>query len=373
VRIRLVLCFMFPPNPASSADLAAAFLPSSRPQPSPKIELIGKGNSLRHGAVAPACQPVRVHHVAGPPMPLLNFLELLPLPQMFAACLACGALVLFIVTLGVWIALRVLRVPPTRILFDSGILITVLSLMFAVLIGFASAGIWNDEVQARAAVQREANAIENIVALASSYPTELREQIHVEMMRYARNVLDRDWPAMQQRTDANDNLYDRSNSPLVAPGNADFDQGCRRNPAASAVRGADRTNSRSAKRAFATRNDCAQRDLCAPMAGPNADRDRSFDRDHPLTEPGISGARADGGNLCLRGVLGILCYCRPRSPVRWRNRDQANSDRTGHEPYPGRHRQSVACIGASREYGALRPVRFRQLLQRRGARQSLPR
>jgi Protein of unknown function (DUF4239) len=149
-------------------------------------------------------------------MPLLNFLELLPLPQMFAACLACGALVLFIVTLGVWIALRVLRVPPTRILFDSGILITVLSLMFAVLIGFASAGIWNDEVQARAAVQREANAIENIVALASSYPTELREQIHVEMMRYARNVLDRDWPAMQQRTDANDNLYDRSNSPLVA-------------------------------------------------------------------------------------------------------------------------------------------------------------
>jgi hypothetical protein len=124
--------------------------------------------------------------------------------------------VLFIVTVGVWVALRVLRVPPTRILFESGILITVLSLMFAVLIGFASAGIWNDEVQARAAVQREANAIENIVALASSYPTELREQIHVEMMRYARNVLDRDWPAMQQRTDANDNLYDRSNSPLVA-------------------------------------------------------------------------------------------------------------------------------------------------------------
>jgi hypothetical protein len=149
-------------------------------------------------------------------MPLLNFLELLPLPRMFVACLACGAVVLFVVTVGVWVALRVLRVPPTRILFESGILITVLSLMFAVLIGFASAGIWNDEVQARAAVQREANAIENIVALASSYPTELREQIHVEMMRYARNVLDRDWPAMQQRTDANENLYDRSNSPLVA-------------------------------------------------------------------------------------------------------------------------------------------------------------
>ena len=149
-------------------------------------------------------------------MPLLNFLELLPLPQMYFACLACSALVLFVVTIGVWIALRVLRVPPTRILFDSGTLITVLSLMFAVLVGFASAGIWNDEVQARAAVQREANAIENTVALASSYPAELREQINAEMMRYARHVLDRDWPAMQRRTDANENLYDFSNSPLVA-------------------------------------------------------------------------------------------------------------------------------------------------------------
>jgi hypothetical protein len=170
-------------------------------------------------------------------MPLLNFVELLPLPQMFFACLACGALVVFVIAVGVWIALRVLRVPPTRILFDSGILITVLSLMFAVLIGFASAGIWNDEVQARTAVQREANAIENIVALASSYPTELR-----------------DWPAMQQRTDANDNLYNRSNSPLVALINAHFQRGCRRNPAAAVVRCADRTNSRSAKRAFAARN-----------------------------------------------------------------------------------------------------------------------
>jgi hypothetical protein len=291
-------------------------------------------------------------------MPLLNFLELLPLPQMFVACLACGAVVLFVVTVGVWVALRVLRVPPTRILFESGILITVLSLMFAVLIGFASAGIWNDEVQARAAVQREANAIENIVALASSYPTELREQIHVEMMRYARNVLDRDWPAMQQRTDANENLYDRSNSPLVAlvtrisTGAAG---GTQRLPLSEALIG----------QILEVRS--------APMAGPNADRDRSFDRDHPLTEPRISGARADGGNLCVRSVLGILCYCRPRSPVRWRNRDQANSDRTGHETYPGRHRQSVGCIGASREWGALRPVPFRQLLQQCGARQSLPR
>ncbi len=304
-------------------------------------------------------------------MPLLNFVEVLPLPQMFFACLACGALVVFVIAAGVWIALRVLRAPPTRILFDSGILITVLSLMFAVLIGFASAGIWNDEVQARAAVQREANAIENIVALASSYPTELREQIRAEMMRYTRHVLDQDWPAMQQRTDANDNLYDRSNSPLVAlitRISSEAAGGTQRLPLSEAMIG-QILEVRSAR---LQRETIARSGIFAPMAGPITDRDRSFDRDHPLPEPGISGARADGGYLCVRGVLGILCYCRPRSPVRWSNRYQANSDRTGHETYPG-HRQSVTGIGASGEYGALSLVAFSQRLQRRGARQSLPR
>jgi hypothetical protein len=52
-------------------------------------------------------------------MPLLNFLELLPLPQMFVVCVACGALIFFVVLAGVRLTLRVLRAPPTQILFDS--------------------------------------------------------------------------------------------------------------------------------------------------------------------------------------------------------------------------------------------------------------
>jgi hypothetical protein len=147
---------------------------------------------------------------------LLNFLERLPLPELFLACLVCGAVVLIIVLAGARLTLRACGISATQPLFVRDALISALSAMFAIMVAFAAAGIWNDAVQARAAVQREANAIENIVALSSSYPLELREEVHSKMLRYARRVLDSDWPAMQRRTDLNENLYDRSNSPLVA-------------------------------------------------------------------------------------------------------------------------------------------------------------
>jgi hypothetical protein len=148
----------------------------------------------------------------------LTFLEQLPLAELFVACLACGAFVLLMVVVGVRLTLRALRVPPSQTLFEGNILVTLLSVLFTMLVAFSAAGIWNDQVQARAVVQREANAMENIFALASSYPSELREEVYNELIRHGRRVLDSDWPAMQQqlRPDVNENLYDRSNNPLVA-------------------------------------------------------------------------------------------------------------------------------------------------------------
>jgi hypothetical protein len=148
-------------------------------------------------------------------MPPFFFLELLPLPQMFVACIACGAVVLLGVMGGAWLTLRVFKISPKQRVLDSDSLTTGLSTIFALLVAFSAAGIWNDNVQARAAVQREANALENVVALASSYPSDLREEVSTEMMRYARRVLDSDWPAMQRPTDLNEELYDRSDNPLV--------------------------------------------------------------------------------------------------------------------------------------------------------------
>ncbi len=83
-------------------------------------------------------------------------------------------------------------------------MISSLSAIFALMVAFSASGIWNDALQARAAVQREANAIENVTALASHYPEELRDEVHIAMLRYGRRVIENDWPAMQHRAGVND-------------------------------------------------------------------------------------------------------------------------------------------------------------------------
>ena len=113
----------------------------------------------------------------------LTFLEQLPLAELFVGCLACGALVLLMVVVGVRLTLRALRLPPSQTLLEGNILVTLLSVLFSMLVAFSAAGIWNDQIQARAVIQREANAMENIYALASSYPNELREEVYNKLIR----------------------------------------------------------------------------------------------------------------------------------------------------------------------------------------------
>jgi hypothetical protein len=149
-------------------------------------------------------------------MILLNFLELLPLPQLFFMTLVCGVGVGAVVLIAVRLTVRLMGVASTRPLLIRDALISSLSAMFALMVAFSAAGIWSDAIQARSAVQREANAIENIVALSSNFPDGLRAEVHTEILRYARRAVQSDWPAMRRRADVNETLYDRSNSPLVA-------------------------------------------------------------------------------------------------------------------------------------------------------------
>ena len=95
----------------------------------------------------------------------------------------------------------VLGIAPTQSLPIRDALIGSLSAMFALMVAFSAAGSWSDAVQARAAVQREANSIENIIAIAWSFPNEFRDQVHNEILRYARRVVEKDWPAMRHRAE----------------------------------------------------------------------------------------------------------------------------------------------------------------------------
>jgi hypothetical protein len=149
-------------------------------------------------------------------MTLLDFLELLPLGQLFSVTMICGIVVGAAVLIVVRLTVRLIGLPPNSPLLIRDALISSLSAMFALMVAFSAAGIWNDSIQARAAVQREANAIENIVALSSNFSEDLRETVHADILRYARRVVESDWPAMRRRADVNETLYDRSNSPLLA-------------------------------------------------------------------------------------------------------------------------------------------------------------
>ena len=148
-------------------------------------------------------------------MIFLDYLESLPLPQLFLFTIACGLAFGTLVLFAVRGTVRFLRIGRTRPLPIRDALISSLSAMFALMVAFSAAGIWSDAIQARGAVQREANSIENIVAIASSFPEELREEVHSEILRYARRAVQRDWLAMRRRAEVNETLFDRSNSPLV--------------------------------------------------------------------------------------------------------------------------------------------------------------
>ena len=149
-------------------------------------------------------------------MLLLDFLQYLPLAELFAATVFCGVVVGAVVLVSVRLTLRALKVDPEQALPIRESLIGGLTGMFAIMLAFSAAGIWTDDIRAREAVQREANALENIVALASYLPEQLREEVRNQILVFGRRTIDEDWPAMQRRAGLNEPLFERlDRSPIV--------------------------------------------------------------------------------------------------------------------------------------------------------------
>jgi hypothetical protein len=83
------------------------------------------------------------------------------------------------------------------------------------MVAFSAAGIWNDTLQARSAVQREANALENALGVANGLPPALRDTVKSSVINYAKTVVERDWPAMARQASLNDPIYATSGQVLV--------------------------------------------------------------------------------------------------------------------------------------------------------------
>lgn len=140
---------------------------------------------------------------------------------------ALPLLPMFLVTFLIALAAAALIILPVRVTlrrfgFGEGtpfalrdVVVGTTSAMFALMIAFSAAGIWNEANQARAAVQREANALENVLSVAASFPLALRERVRVDVKAYARKVLDVDWPAMVRKAHFTDDVYDQSEKVLI--------------------------------------------------------------------------------------------------------------------------------------------------------------
>jgi hypothetical protein len=95
------------------------------------------------------------------------------------------------------------------------VLVTVTSAMFALMMAFTAAGIWNDTLQARNAVQREAQALENVLALATGFPEDVTKRVRDDIRSYSRLVVERDWPAMGHKLNMDDKAFVGTDRVLV--------------------------------------------------------------------------------------------------------------------------------------------------------------
>ena len=150
-------------------------------------------------------------------MLLLDIIQFLPLTELFVATVFCGLILGTVVLVSVRLVLRAFKVDPKQGLPVRESLIGGLTGMFAIMVAFSAAGIWTDDIRAREAVQREANALENAVALASYLPDELREELRNKVLLFGQRIIEEDWPAMQRRVRPNEQLFPRlDNSPVVS-------------------------------------------------------------------------------------------------------------------------------------------------------------
>ncbi|KRE12600.1 hypothetical protein ASE66_18990 [Bosea sp. Root483D1] len=139
----------------------------------------------------------------------------LPLPAMFLAVLALSVAACWILIGLVRFAIphlgyRLREPLPIR---DS--IINTCGGLFALIVAFSAAGIWNDAVSARTAVQREADAVETALTLSVVLPEETRSELTAGLQEYLREVIAVDWPAMAKSTPLNDAIFDRSEKHLL--------------------------------------------------------------------------------------------------------------------------------------------------------------
>jgi hypothetical protein len=147
-------------------------------------------------------------------MKFLDFLQGLPIPILLAATLCLAVVLSLVIAVLVRLSVRLSGVDPAKPLPIQD-LVPVTSIFFALMVAFSASGIWNDWLQARNAVQREALALENVLALAEGLSADRAAKVKAGVIAYAKAAAEHEWPAMARQADMDDPLYAVSDPILV--------------------------------------------------------------------------------------------------------------------------------------------------------------
>jgi hypothetical protein len=74
-----------------------------------------------------------------------------------------------------------------------------LAIIFALLVGFLAAQVWNDADRATTAVNREASALRAVTLLAHEFPGDAEARLRSTIRGYVQHAVSEEWPAMARR------------------------------------------------------------------------------------------------------------------------------------------------------------------------------
>jgi Protein of unknown function (DUF4239) len=82
----------------------------------------------------------------------------------------------------------------------AGFIYGVIGVLYAVLIGFTAIIVWEQFDKAQAGVDQEANELADLYRHAQVFPDDTRNALETQLRAYARLVVEKEWPAMAERT-----------------------------------------------------------------------------------------------------------------------------------------------------------------------------
>ena len=95
-----------------------------------------------------------------------------------------------------WVSVEILKLNNEV----AGFIYAVIGVLYAVLLGFTAIIVWEQFDTAQAGVDQEANELADLYRDAQAFPDDTRKLLESQLRAYARLVVEKEWPAMAERT-----------------------------------------------------------------------------------------------------------------------------------------------------------------------------